>query len=347
MTTAATLRPRSLAAKYWRVLGVAIFVLVAVGASVQSAFEYRHTLQILGRLQRTEARAAATRIEGYIESITTQLQQVARLPWKELGDGARAEEYRRLIALVPPVVDLRYVDREGLERVFVSRVEADRVDAGRRVAAAPEINAARASGRGMGSVRFHEGSEPRVTLAVPEAAGGAVLLADVDLRFAHDVVREIQVGKAGRAYVVDGSGRLVAHPDMMRVLRGEPLPAQRMRDIVAAARPTGAALRSSDFDGRDVVMSSVAIEALGGFVVVEEPSSQALEPLQTIVTRSLLILLGGLVLALAASRVMARSLSAPIVALQAAAERFGRGDLKARIRVETGDDRVTSLPRQP
>jgi len=222
--------------------------------------------------------------------------------------------------------------------VFVSRVEADRIDARTRVVDAPEVAAAREKGRGMGAVRFHDGSEPRVPVAVREDARGSVLLASVDLRFAHDVIREIQVGKAGRAYVVDGSARVVAHPDIMRVLKGEPLAPDRMRDIAAAARAPGAALRSRDFDGRDVVMSSVPIEALRGFVVVEEPTDQALEPLETIVTRSLLILLGGLVLALVASRAMARSLSAPIVALQATAERFGRGDLSARLDVKTGDE---------
>ena len=44
-------------------------------------------------------------------------------------------------------------------------------------------------------------------------------MAEVNLKFIWDVVSRIEVGTAGRAYVVDSSGYLIAHPDISLVLQ--------------------------------------------------------------------------------------------------------------------------------
>ncbi len=46
-----------------------------------------------------------------------------------------------------------------------------------------------------------------------------VSIAEVNLKLIWDVVSKIKVGENGHAYVVDGRGRLIAHPDISLVLR--------------------------------------------------------------------------------------------------------------------------------
>ena len=50
-----------------------------------------------------------------------------------------------------------------------------------------------------------------------------VTVAEVNLKFSWDVVSQIKVGRAGRAYVVDGRGHLIAHPDISLVLQNTDL----------------------------------------------------------------------------------------------------------------------------
>ena len=46
-----------------------------------------------------------------------------------------------------------------------------------------------------------------------------VTVADVNLKLIWDVISAIRVGDKGYAFVVDGRGRLIAHPDLSLVLR--------------------------------------------------------------------------------------------------------------------------------
>jgi signal transduction histidine kinase len=73
-------------------------------------------------------------------------------------------------------------------------------------------------------------------------------------------------------------------------------------------------------------------------VFVEQPASEALVPVRATVYRALIVLIVGLLLAFAASRLLARRLTQPILELQQGAARVGAGDLSARIDVKTGDE---------
>ena len=75
-----------------------------------------------------------------------------------------------------------------------------------------------------GPVYFRRESEPYMTLAVAGTRRDAgVSVAEVNLKLIWDVVSQIKVGEHGQAYVVDRSGRLIAHPDISLVLRNTDL----------------------------------------------------------------------------------------------------------------------------
>ena len=90
--------------------------------------------------------------------------------------------------------------------------------------------------------------------------------------------------------------------------------------------------------GRPVLTSFAPIPALGWFVFVEQPEAEAFAPLYATLWRTGFLLIGGLVLSLVASVLLARHVVRPIRALQKGAGEIGAGRLDHRIAVNTGDE---------
>jgi GAF domain-containing protein/HAMP domain-containing protein len=82
----------------------------------------------------------------------------------------------------------------------------------------------------------------------------------------------------------------------------------------------------------------IAIPTLQWTVFVESPRAEAFAPLYASILRAALLLAAGLVVAAAASFVIARALVRPLQALQQGAARIGAGELEHRIEVKTGDE---------
>ena len=126
----------------------------------------------------------------------------------------------------------------------------------------------------FGPVYFRKESEPYMTMAVAQSGRNAgVTVAEVNLKLIWDVITAIKIGKTGYAYVVDDKGRLIAHPDISRVLRNTDLSALPQ---VAAARGTADAGTEPtaivhNLDGHRVLSASAPIPKLGWFVFVEQP----------------------------------------------------------------------------
>jgi hypothetical protein len=116
----------------------------------------------------------------------------------------------------------------------------------------------------------------------------------VNLKLIWDVVSQIHVGEHGHAYVVDGRGRLIAHPDISLVLRNTDM--SRLTQVQAAQRggdADAAALRSAtDVQGRPVLTAFAPVAPLGWTVFVELPTDEAYQPLFASIERSGLVLLG-------------------------------------------------------
>jgi signal transduction histidine kinase len=141
----------------------------------------------------------------------------------------------------------------------------------------------------------------------------------------------------GLAYVVDATGTLIAHPDISLVLKKTDL--KSLPQVAAALDPATAPPRDAhDLAGKDVFAATARIAALNWSVFVESPRSEAFAPLYDSIMRLGLLLIGGLVLAAAASFFLARALVRPIRALQEGAARIGAGELGQRIDVESGDE---------
>ena len=123
-----------------------------------------------------------------------------------------------------------------------------------------------------------------MTIAVAgnrKAAGIAV--AEINLKLIWDVISTIRVGQTGRAFVLDQSGKLIAHPDISLVLRGtkdEALIAmRRLRQEIDAT--SGEAITTKNTEGETVVTAMAAIPSVDWMVFVEQPLSEAFAPIRS------------------------------------------------------------------
>ena len=140
--------------------------------------------------------------------------------------------------------------------------------------------------------------------------------------FVEDVVSRTGVGSAGYAYVTDGGGRLVAHPDINLVrthANFSSLPQVRSALVGSGRRSANGAMTGRSPAGKDVLSAFQTISPLGWRVFVEQPLSVAYRPLESALVRTALLLVAFLILAVGMSVLLARRMVRPIKSMQAAA----------------------------
>src|SRR4029078_1759945 len=252
----------------------------------------------------------------------------------------------RLLRQAPAVTEVSYLDADGREQIKVSRLTMDTLASGADLSQEPKFALARANKRYLSQVYFRKESEPYLTLAMAGTGRSAgVTVAEINLKFILEDISRIHVGKAGVAYVVDGRGLLIAHPDIGIVLRKTDLSRLSHVDL-AVKRLQDPAVNvpfvSQDRLGREVLTASAPIGTLGWLVFVDLPISEAPQQVYAVLYRTLIVLAGGLLCAPLAGVWLARRMVVPIRALAVGAARVGGGDLDHRIDIRSGDE-VQSL----
>jgi signal transduction histidine kinase len=325
-----------------------VFFVVLVSAAllasglVELYFTYQENKAALLNLQREKARAAASRIESYVQEIERQLGWM-RLP--QVGPQTpeqRRIEYLKLLRLVPAITDVVLLDATGHEQLRVSRLGMDVTGGTDDRSSDPKFLGTRNGKTYFSPVYFRKETEPYMTIAVAGMGDKAgITVAEVNLKFIWDVISRIKIGNEGLAYVVDSGGRLIAHPDISYVLQKQDLSAlpqvKAAREDVADDRSEKVTIARSP-QGREVLTAHANIPSLGWHVLVEQPLTEAFAPLYASLQRTGLLLLAGLVLAVLGSLYVARRMVKPIQAIQSGAVQFAAGHLDQRITVNTGDE---------
>ena len=327
----------------------AFIVLLVSGGLVASGaiglyFSYQETRNSLVSLQREKALTASVRIEQFLRDIESQLGWTALphvTPSVEHMDQTRID-FLKLLRQAPAVTEVTHLDGQGRERLMISRLAMDRVDAMTDFSKDPRFVEARKGKTWFGPVYFRKETEPYMAISIPEARDRpGVTVVEVNLKFIWDVVSRIRIGQKGIAYVVDDKGYLVAHPDISLVLRKVNLSElPQVKDALAAG--PDADLRevpdARDSTGEAVLSAYARVPQTSWRVFVEEPSSAVFAPLYDAIVRTALLLLAGVVISVFASLFLARRMVNPVRALQVGAVKIGAGDLNARIDVRTGDE---------
>ena len=323
------------------ILGLVCGALLISGA-IGLYFSYQENKSALSSVQREKALGAAARIEQFIRQIEQQLTFAAL---QQLGSGAdgmeqRLLEFHKLQRLVPAITDIAQIDAKGREQLLVSRLGMNVTDSGIDRSGDPAFKGARPEQTWFGPVSFRKETEPYMSIAVrAKGEAGAVTVADVNLKFIWDVVTRIKIGKKGKAYVVDGTGHLVADPDIGLVLRKTDL--SKLPQVQFALKPDAEesfALVASDLSGASVLTAYGSIESLGWKVFVEQPFDEVFETLNAAILRSAVLIAAGLLISALVALWLARSMVHPIRILQEGAARIGAGDLEQKIDIRTGDE---------
>src|SRR5215468_1923661 len=204
-------------------LAVVCVALLTSGLS-EVWFSYQEHKASLIRIQREQAEAAAAKIGQFIKEIESQIGWTTQLPWSAGTLEQRRFDGLRLLRQVPAITELTQLDSKGHEQLRVSRLAMDVVGSGADLSNEPKFAEAVAHKVYYGPVYFRRESEPYMTLSLAGTSRAVgVSVAEVNLKFIWDVVSQIKVGEHGQAFVVDRSGRLIAHPDISLVLRNTDL----------------------------------------------------------------------------------------------------------------------------
>ncbi len=338
-------RPKNRSRLFLKYAGLFVAV-VSVALLVNGLFEiwgsYRTHKATLIQIQHEQAEAAATKIGQFVNEIQSQLGWTTQLLWSTETIEQRRFDALRLLRQVPAITELSQVDASGKEQLRVSRLAMDVVGSGLDLSKEPKFTEAVKNKIYYGPVYFRRESEPYMTLSLAGTRRDAgVSIAEVNLKLIWDVVSKIKVGQNGHAYVVDGRGRLIAHPDISLVLRNTDM--SRLAQVQAAQHGQSGNVpedfqAATDIQGRQVLTAFAPVTPLGWTVFVELPVDEAYQPLIASIKRTALVLFGALFLAALAGMFLARRMVIPIQALRAGAARIGGGDLAQRISVKTGDE---------
>jgi signal transduction histidine kinase/putative methionine-R-sulfoxide reductase with GAF domain len=326
--------------KYLLLILAPVTVILLASGWISFDFSSTEIKSGIAALQQEKAVGAASRIEQYIRQVSQQLAY-ASLPQVDASDvELRRIEFLKLLRQAPEVTDIAQLDGAGRETIAVSRLGMDVIGSGKDRSQEPAFRNARRGGPWHSPVYFRKETEPYMTIAMRSGSDtGPVTIAEVNLKFIWDVVSRIKVGDKGKAYVVDGTGFLIADPDIGLVLRKTDL--SQLAHVKAAGAKADAdvpAMLSTDLAGTPVLTSFAPIESLGWRVFVEQPAATAYEKLNAWVRNTQLLLVAGLVLAAIGALWLARGMVRPIRTLDEGARRIGAGDLDQQIVVRTGDE---------
>jgi adenylate cyclase len=342
MSARATIQPRRpLFQKYFAALFVAVVAPLLANGAIEGWFGYRDQRLFLSQRLHSEAMSTASKIQSFLDDITDQLQWTVQLPWRDGMEERQRFDVLRLLRQVPAVLEVTRVDGNGIERLHVSRVDTDVVNSGVDRSNDPAVIGARAGRIWYGPVTLYAGSEPHITIAVAGAREvNGITIAVINLKLIWDVISAIHIGQSGDAFVLDRSGRLVAHPDISLVLRGDNDPAAaRLKQLQQAAIHAGnRTAEGSNAESRWVIAAMAPVPGPDWMAFVEEPTSEALTPIRAALWRTGLLLLAGAFFAVVLAYLLARRMTGPIALLEKGAREIGAGHFAHKIDISTGDE---------
>jgi signal transduction histidine kinase len=325
--------------KYFALILVLVCGALAASSAITLRFTYEDNKAAAGRLQREKAAAAAERIEQFVRGIEHELAFAAQPQWGGPSDEARRIEYHRLLRQVPAVTDVVSIDRDGRERMQVSHLAMNTADSGRDRSGDPAFINAKPGVAAFGPVYFRQDSEPYMTMAVRAASSGIVTAANVNLKLIWEVVSHTRIGKAGKTYVIDSQGQLIADPDIGLVLKKTNVAGlMQVKAALAAEFAEPDAMQARDPAGTEVIAAFAPVKLTGWKVIVEQPVAEVYATLDAVIQRSLVLFAAGLLLSGVGALLLARSMVRPIRVLQQGALRIGAGELDVHIEVRTGDE---------
>lgn len=297
---------------------------------------YEESIRHFQLLQNEKANSAAEKIGEFLRDIEQHIGLIDFIDNRDEQNLQNLQTYEllKLFRQLPQLFEISWTDATGHEKLFLSRVNLDRSMSNTDLSNTPGMKDALNGKVHYGLPYFLNDSEPHMLLMRPTADGG-VVIADINLKLIWSTVSSISVHLVNTAYVVDGTGTLIAHPDIELVLRKlnfSPLP--QVNSAIGSSKPVS----GRSWSGNEVLYASASIPKAGWFVFVETPMAAIQGELNGLMRQALVILSIGLVLSILSSYLLARRMISPIRKLNEGMDRFTRGDFSKPISIQSKDE---------
>ncbi|MBN2407038.1 MAG: HAMP domain-containing protein [Elusimicrobia bacterium] len=179
---------------------------------------------------------------------------------------------------------------------------------------------------------YGKNGEARLDVIYPVSAKEYIFIT-VTLKKLWDKIRNADIGEMGAVFLVDGRGKILAHPD--KDMEGKTPGIPTIEAVL-----TRASMGSMEYvyGGRKMVGSYAPVESMGWGIVTEQPYEHAYVSvirMKKDAYRWIAILM---VIALMAAYALARGLSGPILKLIRGASAVAGGDFEHSVNINTKDE---------
>ncbi|MDR7869073.1 MAG: methyl-accepting chemotaxis protein [Sporomusaceae bacterium] len=191
---------------------------------------------------------------------------------------------------------------------------------------------------------------PVTVVAVPvKAADGrivAVLYGALDMQAITKEVLEVKVGKTGYAYVIQGDGTIIMHPNKDLVMKYNPAKDDKSPALAAATQRMvkgEKAVMTYEFQGIKKMMAFGPVPGTQWSIAVSGPIDEVTEGLATLRNISLATVAVVLVIAALAMTLITRRIVGPLKLMVAQVQEVAAGDLTDKERTVYSQDEVGQL----
>jgi methyl-accepting chemotaxis protein len=299
------------------------------------------------------------------EQIFDDLQDMAKAEGRNIGDWLEARASEMTMMSVTPVIQSG--KKEDIMPFLVAAAKANKVYDGLSYA---DLNGNYFSSLGAtGSVADRDYfkkavqgqlaiSDPLVSrssgnlitvVAVPVKTDGkvvAVLYGAVDIQAIAKEVLEVKVGKTGYAYVIQGDGTIIMHPNKDLVMKYNPAKDDKSPALAAATQRMmkgEKAVMTYEFQGIKKMMAFGPVPGTQWSLSISGPIDEVTEGLATLRNISLITILAVLVIAALAVTLITRRIVGPLKLMVAEVQEVAAGDLMDKERTVFSRDEVGLL----
>lgn len=182
-------------------------------------------------------------------------------------------------------------------------------------------------------------NKPALVIAVPIKVGEklvGVMAASMTIEEISKNVAKWRKGQTGFAFLVDETGKVIAHPINDYVIKEKKLNTHPLVKAFQQAK----GVHTADFydeQGR-LTVGYIRETNYGWALVIQQDQNEVLEPLQKMQRFALLLLLGTVLFVFLIAWLVAAQITKPIMALREAAERMSLGDLNVQLDIRSRDE---------
>ena len=292
------------------------------------------TISWQGR-QGEAARGAATTVSELLEHAKLNLTYLG-----QINQAALATDPNILQGMIKYHPELLEVARLGTDGVAVASAFQDQplLENMFTIPLSQWFQQARSGKTFFGGVQISATDEPYLILAVPAIDGG-VVAARLHMTALWQAVADIRFGETGQAYVINQTGRIIAHTDPFVVINETSI--SQRAEFHSIKQFTGSTWSGNydNFQGEPVVGVTAAIPATDWILITELSQQEAYAA-----SRSAMLVLGSgtllftTLLMLLARAFLSRSVLQPMEKLREGATRIGKGELHHRIGLRQRDE---------